>query len=236
MNRFQNRPENIFLNRSATYDPTNYEFSIYCIECMQRVKEEFSRCCGTPIENIFNRKLYYKVNRMNRIPAVSYHPCTLTIRDQELKTAYPYTMPAVDLPPAVLSFLNRCQYSDYENVTMDINEVQSVFFKDPRVNLGVRYVKDILSSGWQPYYMMDSFGYVFIVGGDNSQYPKLQIDTLQIRLYINRPKLYSSFMKAVTKYDRDGVSHGYYLLPPELWEIIFQYYVLYAYLHWDITC
>lgn len=196
------RLENIFLSRSTTYDPANYEFSIYCDD-----------------DDVNCRMLYYKVNR---------RLCTLTLRDQELKNAYPYTMPAEDLQPAVLSFLNKCQYSDYENVTINLDKVQTVwgvkpgYHKRPLENFGAGYLKKILSSGWQPYYLIDSIGCVSIikngtsnVSGDNSG--ELQIDVMQVRFYINRPKLYSSFMKAV--------SHGCHLLPPELWEIIFQYYV-----------
>lgn len=213
-NIFIHRPENIFLSRSTTYDPANYEFSI----C--RMQEGFCRCCAIPIENLI-RKLHYKVNSRLCL-------CTLTIRNQELKNAYPYTMPAEDLQPAVLSFLNKCQYSDYENVTINLDKVQTVwgvkpgYRKRPVENFGAGYLQKILSSGWQPYYLIDSIGYVSIikhgtsnVSGDNSG--ELQIDVMQVRFYLNRPKLYSSFMKAV--------SHGCHLLPPELWDIIFQYYV-----------
>lgn len=224
---------------NTTYNPANYEFSLYCTKCMCRISEDgpVGRCCLFPIKDKFIRKLYYKHNRHNRN---DYYRAALAMGKREIAKDYPEVIPAEDLQLEVLKFIDNCLYSDYENVSINIATNVTVIeglFQAGRnrteknskiiVDLGVKYLKEIKDGGWRPFYMASYHGSLTII--DNT----LHFNPCLVKLFVNHSKLKSAFIEAVTKYDKEGRFDGFHILPLELWENVFQYYVLHAYLHGD---
>lgn len=184
--------------------------------------EPDGRCCLFPIKDKLIRKLHYKRDLI-------YYPAVLIVGSCQLDMGYPEIILAENYHQKVLTYINNFRYADYEKVSFNIaTEGVKVYATSHRIgkgliDLGVKYLKEIIDSGWRPFYMVSYQGPLSIM--DNT----LHFNPLQVRLYVDHNKLKSGFIEAVTKYDKDGRFDGYHLLPLELWENIFQYYVPHAY-------
>ena len=123
-------------------DPGNYEFSLYCKRCMNRVPEDEVIVHGCGVNLI--RKLYHKRDQR-------YSPVVLDLGKCEIAKGYPEVILSENHQRQMLTHIDKFRYSDYKNVSIK------------GVNLAIKYLEEIGDSGWGPFYKVRYYGHLFII-------------------------------------------------------------------------